>query len=228
MALTEHDILMFKALLLAWYHKTGRRVPPGFSVRAASIGDVFRGMIREFQHANRLVVNGELDSETQKLLHPVDPIEIKRAHAVAWYHWAATHNAGQVYSEGRPLLHMDDPWALPIYYDCSGLVIKGSQAAGFANPAGYSYASGVGNTQSFIDHLRHIPFSQLKQGDPIVFGGPMYLQHAVAVVSPHPTNPLVCSNGHQNRPGSPCPEIVPYAWEAAGKPGQPVYALSIV
>ena len=206
MSLTGDQILHYKALIGAWYHATRRPLPKGYSPHAPSVGVVFRRMIVVYQKAHGLKVDGTLNSQTQKTLDPPDPIDVKRAKSVAYCQWGIDHHGSFVYSQNRPVGSpgAGDLWSLPRggrYRDCSYFAKDACQAAGFEDPSGFGFNEGYGNSDSMVAHCRHVPISQLKQGDLIAFQSP---GHIVIVTGPHATNPAgalwVASDGHQGAP----------------------------
>ena len=124
--------------------------------------------------------------------HPSTP----RSRFVDLLDWGVVHEPAIHYHTGgasRPV-HIRLPiHSLPIYTDCTGIGILFAVWAGFHldTPAG----SGEGRTSTFVAHLKHITKSQLKSGDPVVFGD----NHACYVRKPG-ADPLLFSHGREGGP----------------------------
>lgn len=71
--------------------------------------------------------------------------------------WVLAHGAQWQYYEIRPIpITAIREGHLPVKTDCSGSVIGIYARAGAPDPGGYNY-TGSGNTDSFYQHLEHLP-----------------------------------------------------------------------
>jgi hypothetical protein len=188
-------------------------VPPGFDVNVSRCGPQCETLLREFQHAEGLTVDGQWGPQTEHamevFLHPPDPpkeTDPRKKYLAEWW-WA--HTADQVYRNlhgvtGFPYVAARPYSSLSYWqyhhqpmagYDCSSSVIAAAHRAGRLDPSGEAF-NGSGNTQTMMDHLPHrATISDCVHGDLLVFAGPMDLQHVVTVAAPDGENPTVFSHG---------------------------------
>lgn len=232
MALTKEQVLHFKALTLAWFHQTRRKVPKGFAAKSPTVGRVFRSMIRTYQTAHGLKRTGEIDTATQHSLTPVDPRDVKAAHSLLYHQWAVEHHNSFVYDQERPSANPppSDLYGLPRggrKRDCSLEAKDGAEAGGFTQPDLYSHESGDGNTDSILEwaqkHGKVVPIAKLRQGDLIIYSNP---GHAITVVGTHANDPsgVLLREVSDGRPGA--PEYTTHARELASHPG-PCYGIAV-
>jgi hypothetical protein len=84
-----------------------------------------------------------------------------------------------------------------IYWDCSESTEEICRIGGLANPSGFSWASGAGNTQTMYDHLpRYSKATSAELGALCFFGipGELGTQHITIVRHPGP-DPVLFSHG---------------------------------
>lgn len=122
---------------------------------------------------------------------------VLRAAIVNNWKWMIAHSASIHYEQRRPIDGEHNPDKLPLYTDCSGSVTDGYAWAHAPDPNGENY-NGQGYTGTILNHCKHITRSELKPGDPIVFGS-YPGEHVVGYLGDN----KVMSHGHEGQPDDP-------------------------
>jgi cell wall-associated NlpC family hydrolase len=117
-----------------------------------------------------------------------------RERIVSVARWGVRNEARIHYAEVRPIPLRR---ALPLTTDCSGFVTLCYFLGGGEDPNGLDYI-GEGYTGTLLRHMRHVPRSDVRRADLVVWG--RYPGHHVAVVLEPGDDPLLCSHGHERGP----------------------------
>jgi cell wall-associated NlpC family hydrolase len=141
---------------------------------------------------------------------PPQPASGVRERIVQVARWGIAHEPSIHYAEIRPIQGLHTPWHTPLTIDCSGFVTLCYKWAGAPDPNGNGW-NGDGFTGTLLQHMRHIPESQAKPGDAVVFG-PGSGNHVCLVLEPG-ANALLASHGSERGP-----DLIRYsderAWQA--------------
>jgi hypothetical protein len=147
-------------------------------------------LLRKFQDAHGLPVDGELGPATLKKLGPyfdryafflyegymlgTNPVAVKRSKMLAYLIWGYNHRALIYYAQFRPMTLMNDLYHLPVADDCSTRYTKGAKAAGWRDPNGFNY-NGTGNTETLVVHGRRVDLEHAQIGDAVLYSSPQHV-----------------------------------------------------
>lgn len=118
-----------------------------------------------------------------------------RKQIVAYANWGCANEPQIHYGQVRP--YPTNPRALPMLTDCSGFATLAYKDAGGPDPNGLGF-SGYGFTGTILSHCQHIPASECKPGDLIVYG-PGSGHHVVIAIEAG-ANPMTVSHGQEAGP----------------------------
>lgn len=92
-----------------------------------------------------------------------------RVEMVKWALWGAANEPQIHYAQTRPIPVTAATSHLPLTTDCSGFATICAKWAGAPDPNGRHF-DGQGYTGTLLDHCQHIPLSQVRPGDLVVYG----------------------------------------------------------
>jgi hypothetical protein len=169
-----------------------------------TFGPLTEAALKKFQKRHGLDASGVYGPRTRaafvKLgakLAPIPkppPAGSLRTKIVAQGKWGVAHKAQIHYRQSRPIDGINRPHKLPLYTDCSGFVTLCYKWAGAPDPNGNGY-NGSGYTGTLEAHMRHIPHSQLRPGDLLLWKG----KHVSLVIAAG-RDPLLVSHGEESGP----------------------------
>jgi len=121
-------------------------------------------------------------------------VTVVRQAVVAAARWGIRNEPRIHYGEVRPVPLRR---ALPLTTDCSGFVTLCYFLAGAPDPNGLGY-DGQGWTGTLLRRMQHVPRSELRAGDVVVWGA--YPGHHAALVLEPGDDPLLASHGQERGP----------------------------
>lgn len=121
----------------------------------------------------------------------------KRTAIVAYAWWGVAHEQSIHYRQVRPIAHLDAPFTLPTWIDCSAFVTLAYKSADAPDPNGENY-DGDGFTGTLLAHCEHITRGELRPADLIVSGSGSG-DHVIMALDTAP-DPLCVSHGTEGGP----------------------------
>jgi hypothetical protein len=113
--------------------------------------------------------------------------------------WGVAHEPTIHYEQSRPIDGINSPHKLPLSTDCSGFATLCYKWSGGPDPNGSGF-NGFGFTGTILSACRHVPRSEAKPGDLVVFGAAPGTHVVVLVDGGNVGDPLCVSHGQEAGP----------------------------